>query len=118
MEKVVKGMENLVTTVESKSISLELANKMIEAAVVKGEELGMPFSITIVDKPGNLRAFAAMDGALPLSLEVAQNKAFSAAVITEQRMNGMTELRMIRHCFMVLSIRKDWSSLAEAIQLK
>ena len=44
MEKVVKGMENLVTTVESKSISLELANKMIEAAVVKGKELGMPFS--------------------------------------------------------------------------
>ena len=39
----------------------------------------MPFSITIVDKPGNLKAFAAMDGALPLSLEVAQNKAFSAA---------------------------------------
>ena len=64
MEKVVKGMENLVTTVESKSISLELANKMIEAAVVKGKELGMPFSITIVDKPGNLRAFAAMDGVL------------------------------------------------------
>ena len=50
MEKVVKGMENLVTTVESKSISLELANKMIEAAVAKGKELGMPFSITIVDK--------------------------------------------------------------------
>ena len=32
MEKAVKGMENLITTVESKSISLALANKMIEAA--------------------------------------------------------------------------------------
>ena len=63
MEKAVKGMENLKTTVETKNISLALANKMIEAALVKGEELGMPFSITIVDKPGNLKAFAAMDGA-------------------------------------------------------
>ena len=32
MEKAVKGMENLKTTVETKNISLALANKMIEAA--------------------------------------------------------------------------------------
>ena len=57
MEKVVKGMENFVTAIESKNISLDLANKMIEAALVKGKELGIPFSITIVDKPGNLKAF-------------------------------------------------------------
>ena len=63
MEKAVKGMESLKTTVETKNISLALANKMMEAALVKGEELGMPFSIAIVDKPGNLKAFAAMDGA-------------------------------------------------------
>ncbi|MDQ0257130.1 uncharacterized protein GlcG (DUF336 family) [Evansella vedderi] len=65
--------------VESKNISLELANKMLEAARAKGEELGMPFSIAIVDKPGNLKAFQAMDGAPVLSLDIAQNKAFSAA---------------------------------------
>ena len=39
MEKAVKGMENLKTTVETKSISLALANKMIEAALVKGKNL-------------------------------------------------------------------------------
>ncbi|WP_227937768.1 GlcG/HbpS family heme-binding protein [Alkalihalobacillus deserti] len=65
--------------VESKNISLELANKILEAAHVKAKELGMPFSIAIVDKPGNLKSFQAMDGAPILSLDIAQNKAFSAA---------------------------------------
>jgi uncharacterized protein GlcG (DUF336 family) len=72
-------MEKLKTVIESKNISLALANKMLEAALVKGEELGIPFSISIVDRVGNLKAFAAMDGAPVLSLEIAQNKAFSAA---------------------------------------
>ncbi|WP_342430728.1 heme-binding protein [Neobacillus sp. FSL H8-0543] len=69
----------MVNFTESKNISLELANKVLEAARAKGEELGMPFSIAIVDKPGNLKAFQAMDGAPVLSLDIAQNKAFSAA---------------------------------------
>ncbi len=65
--------------VESKNISLELANKILEAAWAKGEELGIPFSIAVVDKPGNLKAFQTMDGAPVLSIDIAQNKAFSAA---------------------------------------
>ncbi|PAE40807.1 GlcG/HbpS family heme-binding protein [Bacillus sp. 7884-1] len=72
-------MENFTTAIESKNISLALANKMLEAALAKGQELGIPFSIAIVDKPGNLKAFYAMDGAPVLSLDIAQNKAFSAA---------------------------------------
>ncbi|WML39151.1 heme-binding protein [Neobacillus sp. OS1-2] len=72
-------MEKLIAAIESKNISLALAQKMLEAALVKGNELGMPFSIAIVDRVGNIKAFAAMDGAPVLSLEIAQNKAFSAA---------------------------------------
>jgi uncharacterized protein GlcG (DUF336 family) len=72
-------MEKITTAIESKNISLALANKMLEAALAQGQELGIPFSIAIVDKPGNLKAFYAMDGAPILSLEIAQNKAFSAA---------------------------------------
>ena len=56
-------MTEFVTAIESKNISLALSNKLLEAAVVKGKELGMPFSIAIVDKVGNLKAFQAMDGA-------------------------------------------------------
>ncbi|PFO05816.1 cobalamin adenosyltransferase [Bacillus sp. AFS076308] len=72
-------MENIKTTVETKNISLALANKMMEAAINKASELGIPFSIAIVDRPGNLKAFTAVDGAPVLSIEIAQNKAFSAA---------------------------------------
>ncbi|MCM3570757.1 heme-binding protein [Neobacillus mesonae] len=75
-------MENenkIKTTIETKNISLALANKMLEAALLKAEELGMPFSIAIVDRTGNLKTFAAQDGAQVLSIEIAQNKAFSAA---------------------------------------
>lgn len=72
-------MTELVTAIESKNISLEFANKLLEAAIEKGKELGIPFSIAIVDKVGNLKSFAALDGAAVLSLEIAQNKAFSAA---------------------------------------
>jgi uncharacterized protein GlcG (DUF336 family) len=72
-------MENLKPIIEQNSISLALANKMLEAAIVKAEELGITFSISIVDRSGGLKGFAAMDGAPTLSVEIAQNKAFSAA---------------------------------------
>jgi uncharacterized protein GlcG (DUF336 family) len=72
-------MENLKTTVAASNISLALASKMLETAKVKAEELGIPFSISIVDSAGNLKAFSAMDGAPILSIDIAQNKAFSAA---------------------------------------
>jgi uncharacterized protein GlcG (DUF336 family) len=72
-------MENLKTTVEVRNISLALSNKMLEAAIEKAEDLGIPFSISIVDSAGYLKAFSSMDGAPVLSLEIAQNKAFSAA---------------------------------------
>ena len=60
-------MTEMVVAIESKNISLELSNKLLEAAVVKGKELGMPFSIAIVDKVGNLKAFSSMDGATVLT---------------------------------------------------
>lgn len=72
-------MTEFVSAISSKNISLELSTKLLEAAVEKGKELGMPFSISIVDRVGNLKAFSAMDNAPVLSLDIAQNKAFSAA---------------------------------------
>ena len=72
-------MTEFVSAISSKNISLELSTRLLEAAVEKGKELGMPFSISIVDRVGNLKAFSAMDNAPVLSLDIAQNKAFSAA---------------------------------------
>lgn len=67
------------SVVESKNISIQLAQKMLEAAIAKGEEMGIAFSIAIMDSLGNLKAFAAMDGAPVLSIDIAKNKAYTAA---------------------------------------
>jgi uncharacterized protein GlcG (DUF336 family) len=51
---------------------------MIEAAERKADEMGHPFVIAIVDESGVLKAFSRMDGAALLSIQVAQDKAYTA----------------------------------------
>jgi uncharacterized protein GlcG (DUF336 family) len=60
------------------SISSELAQKMVDEAVAKARELGVAENVTILDDGGNLKAFCRMDGAPLLSIEIAQNKAYTA----------------------------------------
>ena len=60
------------------SISYELAQKMVDAAVAKAGELGVSENVAIIDDGGNLKAFGRMDGAPILCIEIAQNKAFTA----------------------------------------
>jgi uncharacterized protein GlcG (DUF336 family) len=68
-------MANLVT---KRSISSELAQKMVDAAVAKASELGVTENVAIVDDGGNLKAFVRMDGAPILAIGIAQNKAYTA----------------------------------------
>ncbi|MDX6313793.1 MAG: hypothetical protein QOF84_1251 [Streptomyces sp.] len=60
------------------SISSELAQKMVDAAVAKARELGVSENVTVLDDGGNLKAFSRMDGAPILSIEMAHNKAYTA----------------------------------------
>ena len=66
-------------TYEKASVSSELAHRMIEAAEAKAKEMGHPFVIAVVDESGVLKAFSRMDGAPLLSVQVAQDKAYTAA---------------------------------------
>ena len=68
-------MANLVT---KHSISSELAQRMVDAAVAKARELGVAENVAILDDGGNLTAFCRMDGAPILCIEMAQNKAYTA----------------------------------------
>lgn len=61
------------------SISLAVAQRMLAAAVEKATELGVPSVVAIVDESGVLKAFARMDGAPLVSVQVAQDKAYTAA---------------------------------------
>jgi uncharacterized protein GlcG (DUF336 family) len=61
------------------SISLATALRMVQAALGKAEELGVPSVIAIVDESGVIKAFARMDNAPLVSVQVANDKAYTAA---------------------------------------
>src|SRR5258705_2187679 len=72
------GRSPMANVVRKHSISSELAQKMVDQAVAKAKELGVAENVAVVDDGGNLKAFSRMDGAPILSIEIAQNKAYTA----------------------------------------
>ena len=68
----------MANVVNKHSVSSELAQKMVAAAVAKARELGVSENVAILDDGGNLKAFSRMDGAPILTIEMAQNKAYTA----------------------------------------
>lgn len=61
-----------------KSLSLNEAQAVVDAARAKADEIGVPMNIAVVDAGNNLTAFARMDGAWLGSIDIAQNKAYTA----------------------------------------
>lgn len=61
------------------TIDAATAQKMIYAAVAKSVENEKKMCIAITNEAGQLKAFHAMDGAPHLSIEIAQNKAYTAS---------------------------------------
>ncbi len=68
----------MADVVKKYSISSELAQKMVNAAVAKAREIGVSENVAILDEGGNLKAFSRMDGAPIPTIEMAQNKAYTA----------------------------------------
>ena len=66
-------------TYEKRSITLDLALKLVEGAVKKAKEMVKAFVIAVVDESGTLKAFLRMDNAPYISVQVAMNKAYTAA---------------------------------------
>ncbi len=64
-------------TFTKQSLSSETARAILSGAAAKAQEMGTPMSIAIVDEAGELKAFERMDGAVMLSVELAQNKAWT-----------------------------------------
>ncbi|MGB7439198.1 MAG: heme-binding protein [Candidatus Acidiferrum sp.] len=59
-------------------LTLELAQRLVEAAKEKAEELKIAEDIAVVDHGGNLKAFVRMDGAWLGSIDIAIRKARTA----------------------------------------
>jgi uncharacterized protein GlcG (DUF336 family) len=65
-------------TFQKSSITSETAERIISAAETKAQEMGIPMSIAVCDEDGTLKAFRRMDGAPLLSVQIAQDKAYTA----------------------------------------
>src|SRR3979490_2853773 len=68
----------MANVVKKHSISAELAQKMLAKGVAKARELGVSENVAILDIGGNLKVFSRMDGAPIPTIEIAQNKAYTA----------------------------------------
>lgn len=60
------------------TVTAEAARAAIEAAERKAREIGVPMVIAVCDESGTLKAFSRMDGAALLSVQIAQDKAYTA----------------------------------------
>ena len=65
-------------TFQKSSITIQTAQRLIAVAETKASELAKPMCIAIVDGDGTLKAFSRMDGAPLLSVQIAQDKAYTA----------------------------------------
>src|ERR1700704_4317797 len=79
----------MANVIKKHSVSSELAQKMVNAAVAKAKEIGVSENVAILDDGGNLKAFSRMDGAPILCIEIAENKAYTAlfGISTEELFN-------------------------------
>src|ERR1700760_634322 len=60
------------------SITLSAAQVVIDVARARATEIGVTMNIAVVDAGGNLVAFARMDDAWLGSIDIAENKAYTA----------------------------------------
>ena len=65
----------------SKEMNLNLAHKLVEAAMKRATQIRVPMVIAVVDESGILTAFSRMDGALLVSCDLAIKKARTAVSI-------------------------------------
>src|SRR6202011_6181241 len=63
---------------QKSSITVEAAERIIKAAEAKAQEMGKLMCIAVCDEDGTLKAFRRMDGAALLSVQIGQDKAFTA----------------------------------------
>jgi uncharacterized protein GlcG (DUF336 family) len=63
---------------EKQSVSTALAHRIVSAAEAKASELAVPMVIAVCDESGVLKAFSRMDGAALFSVQIAQDKAYTA----------------------------------------
>jgi uncharacterized protein GlcG (DUF336 family) len=68
----------MANTIQRQTLTAEAAKKLVAAAEKKARELEKPMVIAVCDESGNLKEFTRMDNAPLLSVQIAQDKAYTA----------------------------------------
>jgi len=68
----------MANTIQRQTLTAEAAKKLVDAAEKKASELKKPMVIAVCDESGNLKEFTRMDNAPLLSVQIAQDKAYTA----------------------------------------
>ena len=79
-------------------VSLDEATQVIARAHAKATELGVRVTVAVVDEGGLLIALSRMDGAIPLSPQIAEAKAVGAVMLNRDGA-GLAELAKDRPGF-------------------
>jgi uncharacterized protein GlcG (DUF336 family) len=85
-------------------LSLDEATRVIGLAHAKAAELGVRVTVAVVDEGGLLIAVSRMDGAIPLSPQIAEAKAVGAAMLNRDGA-GLAELAKDRPGFFSVADR-------------
>jgi glc operon protein GlcG len=85
-------------------LSLDEATEVIGRAHAKAAELGVRVTVAVVDEGGLLIAVSRMDGAIPLSPQIAEAKAVGAAMLNRDGA-GLAELAKDRPGFFSVADR-------------
>lgn len=79
-------------------LSQQETQRVIDAAHKRAAEIGIRIAVAIVDEGGLLQALSRMDGAMPLSSQVAESKANGAA-LTHRDGGSLAQLHQERPGF-------------------
>jgi uncharacterized protein GlcG (DUF336 family) len=72
-------MSEATRTFSQPSVSVGVAQELIDAAIEHATSVGISCVVAVVDAAGTLKAFQRMDGASLLAVQIAQDKAYTAA---------------------------------------
>ncbi|HEX2525407.1 MAG TPA: heme-binding protein [Geminicoccus sp.] len=100
--------------VDTRSLTLNGALKVLQAAIAKAEEIGQPMCIAVVDAGGNPVAFAKMDGAKALSVISTTTKARTAALSAEPTGGAHADVEMQ----VALAHGSQWTNLIGGLPIR
>jgi glc operon protein GlcG len=83
----------MADTIERRTLSLEGAQRVLEAAIDEARRMGRHVSVAVLGADGQLKAFAAMDGASILSTETARKKALTVVKVGKATKDFAAELK-------------------------